>query len=66
MNNFSLSFTNSSIRLAYFCRDGLLISCDILTYSSVDVCRMTPAVENPPAEEEANAEGKKNTFCLRR
>lgn len=25
---------------------------------------MTPAVENPPAEEEANAEGKKELFCL--
>lgn len=26
---------------------------------------MTPAVENPPAEEEANAEGKKNTPSLK-
>ena len=26
---------------------------------------MTPAVENPPAEEEANAEGKRNTPSLK-
>ena len=27
--------------------------------------QMTPAVENPPAEEEANAEGKKYTPSLK-